>query len=87
MLWVGNPVMRDQPLHDQMVVVNDIFRAEAAKRVGIVFVDTHALFAGPDGAFTSAEGWRAKDGVHYTILGGDRLAAVLYNHIQARWHL
>jgi putative cell wall-binding protein/lysophospholipase L1-like esterase len=86
-LWVGEPVMRDQPLHDQMLVINEIFRAEAARHIGVVFIDTWAMFATPDGKYWPGESWRASDGVHFTPAGGDRLAGIMYEHIAVRWRL
>ena len=81
-LWVGMPAMRSESLSRNMLVLNRVFRAEAARHPGVTFVDAWELFSAPEGAYApylpDAEGRslvvRERDGVHYTHAGGRLLA-------------
>ena len=76
-----------------MRMLNGIYRAQAAARVGVVFVDSWALFSGPNGHYSAflpdASGQqqvaRQPDGVHLTADGDVRLAGRVFEVIRALW--
>jgi len=80
-VWVGQPVMRDDWLSEQMEMMNTIYREEAEQRPWVKFIDTWALFADKDGgyqAYLEVDGEevlvRNPDGVHFVREGGEILA-------------
>jgi len=81
-VWVGQPVMRDDDFTERQVVLDGIYREEASRRPWIRFVDTRTILS-TDGKSYSAylpgdDGtpvlMRQGDGIHLTRAGGDRLA-------------
>jgi hypothetical protein len=93
--WVNAPVMRDESLEANVKKVNEIQRETAAKVNGVTFIDAHTLFADETGAYQAylpdATGtrvlMRAGDGIHLTGAGGDHLAKVIYDKLDAEWHI
>jgi hypothetical protein len=80
-IWVGLPIMDNPGFAGEMQKLNAIFKAQAAKHRGVIYVDSWSLFA-VNGAFAldlpDASGatvrMRAEDGVHLTSAGGELLA-------------
>ena len=80
--WVSLPNARDADYAIRMKALNDVFAAEAAKRPTITYVDTWALFAGPDGSYQAyqpdSQGtvrlMRQDDGIHLSIFGAHKLS-------------
>lgn len=80
--WVSLPNARDAGYASRMKVLNDVFAAEAAKRPTITYVDSWALFAGPDGSYQAyqpdSQGtvrlMRQDDGIHLSIFGAHKLS-------------
>jgi hypothetical protein len=84
-VWVGLPVMRSADFDARMQVENAVYRAQAAQRPGVVFVDSRPLLSAGDGSYSpylpDASGAqtlvRAPDGIHLSPDGGRRLAAAV----------
>jgi hypothetical protein len=94
-IWVGQPVMRAAGFAERMAHLDDLYRIEAARHPGVVFLDTWKMFAGPDEAYAAylpgPDGrptlMRLGDGIHFTRAGGERLAAHVLDVINQRWKL
>jgi uncharacterized protein len=94
-IWVGQPVMRAAGFGERMAHLNDLYRSEATRHPGVMFLDTWRLFGGPDGAYSAylpgPDGWpvlmRLGDGIHLTRTGGERLATRVFDLINRRWRL
>lgn len=90
-VWIGVPVVKPPRLNAGKDLMNDAARAEAAKRPGVVFIDTSPLYAGADGGYSidlaTADGSivrvRTRDGVHLTHSGADRLAPLIVDSFAA----
>jgi hypothetical protein len=94
-VWVGQPVMEPEGFNNQMKVVDAIYAEQAALRTDAIFVDSYTLFAtpaggyrdggpGPDGAYVT---WRAADGIHFTVAGGQYLAQAVMGSIRSNLDL
>jgi hypothetical protein len=91
-VWVGLPVMRAPDFAARMDVVDDAFRRQAARRPGVIFLDSRRLFGDARGAYTAylpdESGaltlMRAPDGVHLSPQGGTRLAQAVLRLIRER---
>lgn len=90
LIWVGTPMPRNSKDFANQAVINQIFRDEAAARPGVVFIDTWALFASPDGAYSdiidvdgSALIVRQNDGFHLNVTGANRLAKAVFGEVAA----
>ena len=89
--WVGQPVMRSGDFDQKQIILEGIFREEAEKHPGVTFIHIRTMFAGPDGAFSAyladANGkqvlMRAQDGIHFSLAGANRVAALALQTIQA----
>jgi uncharacterized protein len=89
--WLGQPVMRAGDFDQKQIVLEGIYREEAEKHPGVTFIHIRTMFAGPDGAFSAylpdASGkqvlMRAQDGVHFSLAGANRVAALALQTIQA----
>lgn len=84
-IWVGMPPMRDAELNDGMVEVNRIVEDEVGKRDNVFYVDTWALFSGPDGGFTptiDGQTVRLEDGIHLNVEGSELLAAAIIDELE-----
>jgi hypothetical protein len=90
-VWLGQPVMRDDGFSRRLMEINTIFREEAATRPGILFFDSWELFADSSGRYSpfirdeagNEEDMRQADGIHLTRAGGDRLATAVLKQIAA----
>ena len=84
-LWIGQPVMRNQEFDAKMQVLNQIYVEELARHPRALYVDSRAVMSDENGAYSAylpdATGdqqlVRQADGVHLTSVGGDRLAPVI----------
>jgi hypothetical protein len=89
--WLGEPVMRSSEFDDRMRLITRIYREEASRYPGVRFIDTRALFAGPDGSYSAylpdADGQpvlvRRDDGIHLTAAGADRLAPAVMDALRS----
>lgn len=89
-IWVGQPVMRNDFYSTGMAHLNDIYRSEAATRSSIAYFDTWSLFADPQGNYTETiDGilMRESDGIHLTTAGGIRLAEAIWQQVAPNWRL
>jgi hypothetical protein len=85
LFMVGIPPIRDiGRFNADYVLINNIFKAQAAARPGrVYYVDTVPVLGAPGGGYTDTltnlDGTvtivRASDGIHFTRAGGDRVAA------------
>jgi uncharacterized protein len=82
-IWIGMPPMRDIDLSEAMGLIDTIFAEEAAKREGIAYIDTWALFSAPDalGTYTHSLPFfsgpvdvRLEDGIHLNVEGSQIVA-------------
>lgn len=88
-VWMGQPNMRPDPaqgynpaLAQAIPPVNEVFKAEAAKRSWVRYVDTWALTSYSEGSYAESlpdengveQVLRTSDGIHFTPAGGRRLA-------------
>jgi hypothetical protein len=82
-VWIGLPQTRSAEQTQRFDLVNAVVAREARKHPRTVtYVDTYAMFAGPDGGYTEyltgpSGGTikvRAGDGVHFENAGGDMIA-------------
>ena len=90
-LWIGLPVMRDPGFDQRMQDLDAAYAAAADLVDGVDHVPTRALFSdagryaeylpGPDGTSLPM---RNRDGIHLSSHGADRLARVLFEHLDAR---
>lgn len=83
LIWVGIPNDDNPDVTARLQVQNDVVRAEAAKRSGVVFIDTWARFSGLNGGFAEAvqdprdgqfKDVRRDDGFHLNETGAEILA-------------
>ena len=89
-IWVGQPVMRNDFYSTGMAHLNEIYRSEAATRSSITYFDTWSLFADPQGNYTETiDGtlMRESDGIHLTTAGGIRLAEAIWQQVAPNWRL
>jgi uncharacterized protein len=81
-VWVGQPIMRDDDLSGWMSALNEIYQQEAEKRPWVRYLDTWELFVDEDGDYAATleddDGeeklMRNPDGVHFVREGGERAA-------------
>lgn len=93
--WMGLPVMRSPRYDAHMQVLDGIYAAESERFSTVHHLPTRSLFADMDGAYadylTTPSGtprpMRKGDGIHLSEPGGNRLAAVLWKHLEERWAL
>lgn len=89
-IWVGQPVMRNDFFATGMAHLNEIYRSEAATRSSIAYFDTWSLFTDPQGNYTETiDGtlMRESDGIHLTTAGGIRLAEAIWQQVAPNWRL
>jgi hypothetical protein len=92
-LWVGMPIMQPAWLAPEMVLVNSIYRSEAALHKGVTYFSSWALFSNSSGQYTeyvTGPGGeqiqlRDDDGIHLDTPGCDRLAQALIAPMDADW--
>ena len=93
LIWVGMPIVSDPQRASGVRAINAIFRDEARKHQGVVYVDAWKLFATPKGHYSAylptssgeTQQVRQPDGVHLTMGGGDRLARQVYGAMSRFW--
>ncbi|MEO9254980.1 MAG: GDSL-type esterase/lipase family protein [Tepidiformaceae bacterium] len=85
-VWVGQPHMGVEPsgrnLSPEILVLNQVFEEEAAKRPWVIYVDTWALTSDAAGNYARdlpdengvLETMRGDDGIHLSAAGGRRIA-------------
>ncbi|WP_062016860.1 DUF459 domain-containing protein [Aureimonas sp. AU4] len=81
LIWVGMPAFQSERATEDMVYLNDVFRA-AAQKVGGEFVDVWGGFVSADGTYTTSGPdtagqtvrLRNSDGITMTPAGQDKLA-------------
>lgn len=79
--WIGLPVARPPKYSAKMKTLDAVYKAEAEKRDGVVYVDTWTLFSDSKGAYSAylkdSSGksvlMRRDDGIHFTVAGANRL--------------
>lgn len=89
-VWVGQPVMRDDDLAEAMERLNAIYRAEAEKRPWVRYFDMWDLFQNEDGDYDSrirdddgeVKEMRHPDGVHLVREGGEFAARRILDLIE-----
>ena len=89
-IWVGQPVMRNDFYSEGMEHLNEIYRSEASTRQSISYFDTWSLFADPQGNYTDTiDGTlvREIDGIHLNTEGGIRLARAIWQQVAPSWDL
>lgn len=89
-IWVGQPVMRNDFFATGMAHLNEIYRSEAATRSSVTYFDTWSLFANPQDNYTDTIGgtlMRESDGIHLTTAGGIRLAEAIWQQVAPNWGL
>ena len=83
LIWVGIPNDDNPDVTAKLQVQDEVVRAEAAERPGVIFIDTWARFSGRDGNWAEyvidprdAQGKdvRADDGFHLNTTGAEILA-------------
>jgi hypothetical protein len=91
-VWVGLPIPRDASMSAKLQEIDQIERAEAGKRPGVVFIDAWKLFSDGGGGYSAylpdgsgaMQLVREPDGLHVTRAGGDRLADAVMGAIAAK---
>jgi len=85
-MWLGSPIMGPNSGVRHLDQLDYIFYTEAIKRPWVVYFDSWAYFTDASGAYAktlpAADGkphaMRANDNIHFSSLGGDRLATAAY---------
>jgi len=89
-IWIGLPVMADPSFGELMRRQNDLYRAASDGNARVTYLDTWALFAGPDGRYApylpDASGrpapMRQADGIHLSVAGAERLAGAVKTELE-----
>jgi hypothetical protein len=92
--WVGLPIMKDRTFSRVVTRLDSIFAAEAAKRPGVVYIDTWKMFSTKQGTYAdylrNADGsllqMRQSDGIHLTLAGASRLGWSIVARIARDYH-
>jgi hypothetical protein len=87
--WVGLPIMRSSEFSQVVSVMNKVYKEEAAKRDGVVYVDMWSLFS-KNGAYApylpdaagKLQPMRSSDGIHMSLWGGERQAGAILDAIK-----
>ncbi|HZJ26032.1 MAG TPA: DUF459 domain-containing protein [Acidimicrobiia bacterium] len=93
--WVSTPPMRDDDLNEKVVALNSVIAEAARTRPEVTYIDITDRFVDAEGDYTSSvtdvDGnrvtLRSSDGVHLTSEGGDRMAAVVFDVLDAYWRI
>lgn len=91
--WVGLPIMRDARFTERVIGFNQVYREEAEKRPGVVFVDIFELFQDENGEYSTylrtesgdLLDMRTEDGAHFTWNGAYRLSEFVLEAIASDW--
>jgi len=89
-IWIGLPVMADPSFGELMRRQNDLYREASDGNARVTYLDTWALFAGPDGRYApylpDASGrpapMRQADGIHLSVAGAERLAGAVKTELE-----
>jgi uncharacterized protein len=95
LVWVGMPVMRSAGLSNAMQRLNDLYRAEAAERPTVLYVDTWRLLSKKPGSYDAylptgsgdVQLVREPDGIHINPGGSDRTARIILRLLRETWRL
>jgi uncharacterized protein len=93
--WIGMPIMRSGAFSTVVRVLNSVYKAEAATRPDVHWVDTYGMFADKSGRYQDylpgpsgkTELMRQSDGIHFSRAGADMAAKVVLAQIEAVWHI
>jgi hypothetical protein len=93
--WVGLPIMQSDAFSKVIKVLDSVYKAEAAKRPDVHWVDTYEMFADKSGRYQDylpgpsgqTELMRQSDGIHFSRGGADMAAKVVLDQIKAFWHI
>lgn len=93
--WVGQPIAQSARHSSNMYLLDGIYRSAAEEFEGVTYVDSWDVFADNNGEFSAYlpndDGdlvlMRQEDGVHLTVAGSDRLAAVLLDVMALDWEI
>lgn len=88
-IWIGNPVTRDQTYSNDMAFLNDLYRNEVAAEPSATFIDINPTVSDAKGAFQShgpdlngvTQRLRTDDGIHFTIPGYDKIAHLVIGEL------
>lgn len=88
-LWLEIPDMREEDIQKDVALINEIAKAEVAKRDRVTFVETRPVLSRKPGTFTmhvpGPTGMpitiRDADGVHLSRAGADKLADVFVKYL------
>ena len=84
--WAGMPRMGIGWFNKRMAVLDEIYKAEAAKRAPRVeYVDAWDAVDAPKTTYQA--GLRQKDGVHLSVDGGLKVARAVLDAVARDWHL
>jgi lysophospholipase L1-like esterase len=91
--WVGLPIMRDDQFTQRVIGFNEVYQEEAARRPGVVYLDTFPLFQDENGEYSTylknnsgdLLEMRTDDGAHFTWNGAYRLSWFVLNKIADEW--
>jgi hypothetical protein len=90
-IWMGLPPMRDDAFSEEMQYIDSVYREEVQKRPGVVYLDLWELFGQGRGEYTpyfeglsgEVELMREPDGMHVSREGGDLVAQMILDRINA----
>ena len=93
--WIGMPIMRSSAFSTVVRILNSVYKAEAAKRPDVHWVDTYEMFADKSGRYQDylpglsgeTELMRQSDGIHFSRAGADVAAKFVLGQIKAFWHI
>jgi hypothetical protein len=93
--WIGMPIMRSSAFSTVVRILNSVYKAEAAKRPDVHWVDTYEMFADKSGRYQDylpglsgeTELMRQSDGIHFSRAGADVAAKLVLDQIKAFWHI
>jgi peptidoglycan DL-endopeptidase LytF len=81
--WIGMPIMRSASFGKKMALLNTIFRAQAAAHPDVTYVDAWKLFSSSKGTYVAK--WRSADGMHFNIVGVNRLVSAVVTLVKRDW--
>lgn len=93
--WVGQPITRLNDFNPRLQIMNTVYEQEAAKRPALTFIPTWDLFKNDSGKYADylrddsgkLQLMRQNDGIHLSLIGGDRMASPVLDAIRTDFHL
>jgi hypothetical protein len=92
--WVGAPTMQERRKDEGVEQVNAIAHDVVDQHARATYVNAYELFSGEDGYSATLPGpsgksvrVRSRDGIHFTVEGGDRLGDFVYAQLEPRCRL